>query len=59
MALLKQGIVENFEIFELAELRVRAGREIARKQGLEAGIQFFKRDAFEMAARNEEYDLVH
>lgn len=58
MLLLRLGLVEHFDLFELSKERIRLGREAARAVGLEQRITFREQDAFE-CARPESYDLVH
>jgi SAM-dependent methyltransferase len=59
MKLLKHGIVRSFDLFELAESRIAAGRELAKKQGFEKAVRFIRDDAFQRASEPEQYDLVH
>jgi ubiquinone/menaquinone biosynthesis C-methylase UbiE len=59
MNLLKQGIVETFDLYELAESRIAAGREMAQKQHLAGNARFIQGDAFELATKPGQYDLVH
>jgi len=59
MKLLADGIVHFFDLFELAEARIAAGKEMATKRGLQDVIRFVNGDAFELAALPEQYDLVH
>lgn len=58
MALLENGIVERFTIYEIAEARVQQGRELATERGLEGRIEFRMEDAF--ANEDEQrFDLVY
>jgi SAM-dependent methyltransferase len=59
MKLVKQGIVRSFDLYDLAETRVAAGVELAKKQGLEDAITFIQGDAFQIAREPAQYDLVH
>lgn len=59
MALLQAGIVKRFDVFELAETRIQAGRELAIRQGLDRQIVFVRADAFEAVDPRASYDLVH
>jgi SAM-dependent methyltransferase len=59
MNLLKQGLVETFDLYELAETRIAAGQETAQKDGLSKRIRFIHGDAFELANEPGTYDLVH
>lgn len=58
MLLLRLGLVERFDLFELSKERIRLGREAARAAGLEQRITFREQDAFECVGP-ESYDLVH
>ena len=59
MNLLKQGIVEAFDLYELADARIVTGREAAEKNGLARRVRFIQGDAFELANKSDAYDLVH
>ncbi len=59
MTLIKENFVSSFDLFELAETRIADGRELARKRGLAEMAHFFQGDAFILADRPEQYDLVH
>lgn len=59
MALLKENLVQSFDLYELAETRIADGREMARRRQLAHAAHFFQGDAFELANRPEQYDLVH
>ncbi|MGJ3249117.1 MAG: class I SAM-dependent methyltransferase [Elainellaceae cyanobacterium] len=57
--LIKQGIVEYFDIYELSQTRISVGRELAKKQLVADKVQFIYGDAFERAAEPEKYEFVH
>jgi SAM-dependent methyltransferase len=59
MALLKAGIVKRFDVFEVAEARISAGREIAAREHLNAQIAFIQGNVFEDLDQDASYDLVH
>jgi len=59
ISLIRQGLVESFDLFELSEARISAGKELARKASVSQSINFFLGDAFEVATKSEEYDFVH
>jgi ubiquinone/menaquinone biosynthesis C-methylase UbiE len=59
MKLLADGMLQFFDLFELAEARIAAGKELATKRGLQDAMCFVNGDAFELAALPEQYDLVH
>jgi len=57
--LIKQGIVENFDLYELSKERISAGIELARKQLIGDKINFIYGDAFELDTEPEIYEFVH
>ncbi len=57
MDLLRAGIVEHFDIFELASGRIKTAREQAERLGLERRITFHNSDVF--LQRHQRYDLVY
>jgi SAM-dependent methyltransferase len=57
--LLRQGIVDSFDLYELSQARISAGIELARKLMVEDKINFIFGDAFELASEPEKYDFVH
>jgi SAM-dependent methyltransferase len=59
MKLLREGIVQAFDLYELADIRIAAGREIAEKQQLMRDARFIQGDAFQLANEPEQYELVH
>lgn len=59
MNLLRQNIVKTFELYELSEVRIAQGIEMAKKQSLEERIRFIHGDAFDLITKNEQYDFVH
>ena len=59
MKLLQHGIVQSFDLYELAETRIATGQELAKKQGFEKAVRFIQGDAFQLASEPEQYDLVH
>jgi SAM-dependent methyltransferase len=59
MKLVKEGIVQAFDLYELADSRIAAGREMAQKQQLVQNAHFIQGDAFQLANQPEQYDLVH
>lgn len=58
MALVEKGVVERFTLFELSPERIRKGRALAKKKGLEDKVQFVLGDAFDSESRGR-YDFVH
>lgn len=59
MRLIKQGIVEHFDIFEYAAHRVEEGKKLAEKYGITEKITFHVADAFEEVTQGGIYDLVY
>jgi SAM-dependent methyltransferase len=57
--LLREGFVQAFDLYELADSRIAAGREMAQKQRLTQNAHFVQGDAFQLANEPEQYDLVH
>lgn len=59
MKLLREGIVQVFDLYELADTRIATGREVAKKQQLAEQAHFIQGDAFHLANKPEQYELVH
>lgn len=59
MTLLQEGLVEQFDLYELAPARIATGRELARRYHLTERAHFIEGDAFQLVTRPEQYDLVH
>ena len=59
MLLLDQGVVDRMVIYELSKERIRRGRELAARRGLDSRIEFVYGDAFKEVARPGVFDLVH
>ena len=55
MAMLQSGLVQEFDVFELSEVRIREGRELARKRGIEGRIRFNHADGMTASGH---HDLV-
>lgn len=58
MELLKAGLVEDFDLFEISQVRVSHGLDRAKSEGLSDRVHFSLGDAFE-AAWEARYDLVY
>jgi SAM-dependent methyltransferase len=56
--LLQAGIVERFDVYEIAEARVEQGRELAKRRGLADRLIFHNSDAFATTQPNS-YDMVN
>jgi SAM-dependent methyltransferase len=59
MKLLREGLVQVFDLYELADTRIATGRELAEKQRLSQSAHFIQGDAFRLANEPGQYDLVH
>ncbi|ARR54047.1 SAM-dependent methyltransferase [Rhizorhabdus wittichii DC-6] len=58
IALLVDGVVQAFDLFEISEERLRASKRLARRNGVFERIRFHCANAFETPLV-EGYDLVH
>lgn len=58
MALLRSGMVEAFDVYELSTERIEVGRRKAEELGLSDRLKFHRKDAFEADTRGR-YDMVH
>ncbi len=59
MLMMKQGLVEKFDLYEISTHRIEEGQRLAESMGLSQQVKFFKGNAFEMANQKEHYDMVH
>lgn len=59
MSLIKAGLVEEFDLFDLSEERVKQGKDIALKLSLAERVHFYCTDAFQTAISPSSYDFVH
>lgn len=57
--LIRKGIVQQFDIFELSEDRIEDGEKLARKLNIADQLRFIRGDAFALVTSAESYDLVH
>ena len=57
MDMLESGLVQEFDVFELSKVRIREGRELAKRRGLDERIRFTHGEADKLA-RPGHYDLV-
>jgi len=57
--LIKSGFVQFFDLYELAETRILAGQELAKRQQVQESVRFVQGNAFDRASQPEFYDLVH
>lgn len=58
MALLENNFIKKFICFELSEVRIREGKRIAERKGLQDRIVFINKDFFETKCVREQYDLI-
>ncbi len=56
--LVRQKLVEHFDLYELSQLRIDEGLSLARKWNLETKVAFHNSDGFECSSP-ESYDFVH
>lgn len=59
MMVIEAGLVDKFKLYELSSARIDAGRELARKRGVEDKVEFIEGDAFELLTEIESVDFVH
>jgi ubiquinone/menaquinone biosynthesis C-methylase UbiE len=59
MQLLKQGIVNSFDIYELSHECIASGKKLAKQYSLTEKINFIHGDAFEMEKDPDKYNIVH
>ncbi|MFA5925314.1 MAG: class I SAM-dependent methyltransferase [Parcubacteria group bacterium] len=57
--LVKQGIVENFDLFELSEECITQGKRLIKENKIDKNIRYKEGDAFEVVKEIEKYDFVH
>lgn len=58
MRLVKNGMIKEIKLYELAKSRIEEGKVLAKKFGIEDRVEFVYGDAFELEKNKEEYDLV-
>jgi SAM-dependent methyltransferase len=58
MQLVREGVVQGFDLFEISATRAEQGRKLAREQGLADRVSFQVADAFG-EPRHSVYDLVY
>jgi SAM-dependent methyltransferase len=57
--LIKQGIVETFDLYELSKLRISSGINLAKKECVSDKIKFIYGDPIDIASEPEKYNFVH
>jgi len=57
MALLKKGIVQKFDLYELSKSRIEDGLKLAKKLDVEKQVTFYHEDAFQKD--NVNFDFIH
>ena len=58
MALLKQGIVKEFDLFEVSAVRIEQGQQQYQKEGLTDRVNWRQADGIEALESGRNYDLV-
>ncbi|MBL4591590.1 MAG: methyltransferase domain-containing protein, partial [Phycisphaerales bacterium] len=58
LRLLKNGIVESFDLYEISQVRVDEGIKLAKELGLEDRVRFHVADAFDECVERD-FDLVY
>lgn len=58
MELVKNGIVEQLDLFEISPVAIEKGQAIAAKLGVQQQVHFYHGDVFSMDLKNQ-YDLVY
>ena len=58
MRLIRMGIVEHFDLYEITEARIKLGMVEAEKFGITGNVTWHRVDAFS-ACTSRDYDLVH
>ncbi len=59
MALIRQGLVERFMLYEFSEYRIEHGKKLAKNMGLENQVTFILGNAFEVHQEKEYFDFIH
>lgn len=59
MELIRAGVVEHVTIYELSDVRIDTGRDLAETSGLSEKITFVQGDAFAEELSPGKYDMVH
>ncbi|MGB3468174.1 MAG: class I SAM-dependent methyltransferase [Cyclobacteriaceae bacterium] len=59
MYLIRHGLVDSFELYELSTKRVEIGKELAKKLGVEDRVNFILGDAFKLVTKKECFDFIH
>ena len=60
LRLMRRGIVNRFDLYELSENRIKQGKAGAKKNNLSERVQFFNKDVFQKTlVENNKYDFVH
>ena len=58
LQLIRNGVVEHFDLFELSQFRVSQGQALAANQGIANRVSFHSGNAFDTPL-NDNYDLVY
>jgi SAM-dependent methyltransferase len=58
MELVQQGIVKEFDLFEISPVAIEKGQAIAKKLGVQKQVNFYQGDVFSLEIKDK-YDLVY
>ena len=58
MSLIRMGLVEHFDLYEISGKRIEKGQQMAESYGIADKVTFHQADAFSVA-KDENYDLVY
>jgi SAM-dependent methyltransferase len=59
MLLIEEGLVDNFDLFELSPKAIEIGKKKAKEIGIEDKITFNNFDPFKSNFEHKKYDLIH
>lgn len=58
MSLIKAGVVERFDLYEISEKRIETGTALAKEEGIADRVRFVHGDAFSLCTEDS-FDLVY
>jgi ubiquinone/menaquinone biosynthesis C-methylase UbiE len=58
LAVIKDGLVRHFDLYETSSYAIQSGIGMAKKEGLSEAMSFYQADAFEHSNKPDVYDLV-
>lgn len=59
MVAIESGLATAFDLYELSAERIKQGRQLAARRGLQDRVRFLQGDAFQLATAAAQYDLVY